>query len=114
MRLSKHHGLGNDFLVAFDQDIDAPLARALCDRRTGVGADGLIALADDLRMTLLNSDGSRAEVSGNGLRCLGQAIARRKGVDTLDITVGTDGGDRRMIVKPGPDDRTALVAVNMG
>ena len=46
MRLTKHHGLGNDFLVLLDPDashpLDADVARALCDRRTGVGADGLI------------------------------------------------------------------------
>ena len=46
MRLTKHHGLGNDFLVLLDPDashpVDADLARALCDRHTGIGADGLI------------------------------------------------------------------------
>ena len=70
MQLTKHHALGNDFLVTFVDEVpdDAPeTARALCDRRTGVGADGLlIGIDDGLQpiMRLFNSDGSSAEVSG--------------------------------------------------
>ena len=94
MQLTKHHGLGNDFLVALDEvdgslHADATLARRLCDRRRGIGADGLIigarpaagqAAPDgrpiDVVMHLFNADGSRAEMSGNGIRCLGQAAGR--------------------------------------
>jgi diaminopimelate epimerase len=84
LRLTKHHGLGNDFLVLLDSGgdhpVDAGLARALCDRHTGLGADGLIRgsrpPADSdavLRFELYNADGSTAEMSGNGMRCLAQA-----------------------------------------
>ncbi|MEZ5269851.1 MAG: hypothetical protein R2789_15220 [Microthrixaceae bacterium] len=83
--MGKYHGLGNDFLVALSADnphleADPAVARSLCDRHTGVGADGLIyALepldpANDAQMVLLNSDGSRAEISGNGIRCMAQAL----------------------------------------
>ena len=104
LRLSKHHGLGNDFLIRLDGDVDAELARAVCDRRTGVGADGLISVArgaggspqSPLRWTLFNADGSRAESSGNGLRCAAQAVARARGVTDLDITFDTDAGPRRV------------------
>ena len=83
MRLTKHHALGNDFLVLLDLDGIRPVASeqaaALCDRRTGVGADGLMRVTAgtdgaDVTMLLLNADGSEAEISGNGIRCLAQAV----------------------------------------
>ncbi len=123
MRLTKHHGLGNDFLVALDEVNVAPLvldasqARRLCDRHTGVGADGLIhgrTLDEGLGMTLWNSDGSRAEISGNGLRCLGQAVAMARSAATLDVVIATDAGDRRVVVEPGPSPDTSLVTAAMG
>ena len=123
MRLTKHHGLGNDFLVLLDPagtaDLDAPAARALCDRRRGVGADGIIVVGPgrdgaDVAMVLRNADGSRAEMSGNGIRCLGQAVARDRGRDRLDLVVATDAGPRALAVAPGPDARTAAVRVDMG
>lgn len=95
LRLSKHHGLGNDFLIRLGAGVDAEMARAVCDRRTGVGADGLISWVDG-RWTLFNSDGTRAESSGNGLRCTAQAVARTRGVADLDITFETDAGPRRV------------------
>jgi len=91
LTLTKHHGLGNDFLVALDQSVDGPMARALCDRHRGIGADGLIgAFVDGTYVTfeLYNCDGSRAEVSGNGLACLAQAVGRDR------IEVRTDAGVR--------------------
>src|SRR5215203_1453349 len=83
MRLTKHHGLGNDFLVLLDlqgtQPVSAADAIALCDRHIGVGADGLLRVTAgtegaDVSMELLNADGSAAEMSGNGVRCLAQAV----------------------------------------
>ncbi len=121
MRLSKHHGLGNDFLIAFVADVphDAPaLARRLCHRTEGIGADGLIFLTPgsghgDASMTLLNADGSMAEISGNGLRCVGHALARRDGVDAGDYLVDTLVGRRAVSVRSadGPD---ADVSAEMG
>ncbi|MCU1374359.1 MAG: dapF, partial [Actinomycetia bacterium] len=99
--------------------VDGPLARALCDRRTGVGADGLLwagpgTAGADVTMTLHNADGSRAEMSGNGIRCLAQAVARSRGSQSLDLDVATDAGLRRVEVRPGSDDRTVQVRVDMG
>ncbi|MEM9606165.1 MAG: diaminopimelate epimerase [Actinomycetota bacterium] len=122
MHLSKHHGLGNDFLVALDADgdldVDADLARSLCDRRRGVGADGLIVARPAgegaaARMLLWNADGSRAELSGNGLRCLGQALVRA-GWAGDDHVVSTDAGPRQLRLVERIDDRTAVLAVEMG
>jgi diaminopimelate epimerase len=76
MRFVKMHGAGNDFLIVEGQeDRDwGRLAPAMCDRHRGVGADGVFLLLPssraDIRMRLFNADGSEAEVSGNGLRCL--------------------------------------------
>lgn len=95
VRLSKHHALGNDFLIRLGGDVTSDLARAVCERRTGVGADGLISVRGT-RWTLFNADGSRAESSGNGLRCAAQAVARARGVPSLDITFDTDAGPRRV------------------
>jgi diaminopimelate epimerase len=75
-KVAKAHGLGNDFLLVAEADAPAeiaPWAQRLCDRHTGVGADGVLlhALAPDgVRMRLINADGGEAEISGNGLRCL--------------------------------------------
>ena len=119
LTLTKHHGLGNDFLVVFDPAIgDLPaLARRLCDRRRGVGADGLLVAtgADGYaaRMVLYNADGSRAEMSGNGIRCFAQAVARRS-ESLADQRVLTDAGDRlvRLTATAAPD--TIDAAVDMG
>jgi diaminopimelate epimerase len=104
VRLHKHHALGNDFLIRLDGDVTPELARAACDRRRGVGADGLISVVSQgagasrqaLRWTLYNADGSRAESSGNGLRCAAQAVARSRGVTAVDIVFDTDAGPRRV------------------
>ncbi|HVF33307.1 MAG TPA: diaminopimelate epimerase [Acidimicrobiales bacterium] len=97
--LTKHHGLGNDFLVLLDTadryaDAHAAMAVALCDRHTGIGADGLIRLGPDLRMHLHNADGSRAEMSGNGIRCLAQAVFDQGVHGGPEVEILTDAGPR--------------------
>jgi diaminopimelate epimerase len=119
LTLTKHHGLGNDFLVLLDTDdrytaSHEAMAVALCDRRTGIGADGLIRLGPELRMHLHNADGSRAEMSGNGIRCLAQAILDL-GVDggpELDIV--TDAGVRRVVPRYDQHDGSQSFTVDMG
>lgn len=130
MHLTKHHGFGNDFLVALDEHAPAPLAvdgalaRRLCDRRRGIGADGLIhgaapGVADreagiDAVMHLFNSDGSPAEMSGNGVRCLAQAVALGRALDTAVVTVRTDAGVREVVVEPAGVPGRAAVEAEMG
>ena len=132
MRLTKHHGLGNDFLVALEEDngplvADATLARRLCDRRRGLGADGFIVgarpaagatAADgrpiDVVFHLWNADGSRAEMSGNGIRCLGQALAMSRDDHTATYVVATDAGERELVVHDDAEHRLASVSVSMG
>ena len=116
MHLRKYHGLGNDFLVLVDPDgkqpIDEVMARAVCDRHRGVGADGLIRVTRTgapLTMELRNADGSRAETSGNGLRCVALAVIDAGVEPGPDITVTTDAGARQLRVH---DD--GQVSVDMG
>lgn len=123
MRLTKHHGLGNDFLVLADpsgiRPITAELARAVCDRRRGVGADGLLRLSPgtngaQLTMELRNADGSRAEMSGNGISCLVQAAVVAGLASGPSITVSTDAGLRCVSVLPDDAPHTQLMTVDMG
>jgi diaminopimelate epimerase len=134
VQLTKHHGLANDFLVVLDEvngpglTIDGELAVRLCDRRTGVGADGLIhgalppsdgtgtGSADhvDVVMHLFNADGSRAEMSGNGIRCLGQALVTARDINEAVLHVATDAGVRRLQVEQADDHRSATISVDMG
>ena len=126
VKLTRHHGLGNDFLITFADDVPAngaDLARRLCDRVDGIGADGLVfgTPVDGLRdatwrFTLFNSDGSSAEVSGNGLRCFGQALLRRQpaGTTGLDVVVETPAGDRRITVAGSTSDLEVEAEVEMG
>ena len=119
LTLTKHHGLGNDFLVAFEPPADdlPALARRLCHRTRGIGADGLLVGTPvdgyAARMVLYNADGSRAEMSGNGIRCFAQAIVRRRG-DFGEQTILTDAGPRRIEVRPTEDPLTILATVDMG
>lgn len=125
-RLTKHHGLGNDFLV-YDLDQGEPalgwpeLARRWCDRRTGIGADGLLTLGrdagDDVRLTMVlhNADGSRAEMSGNGIRCLVQAAYLAQGHHgPFGYDVTTDAGVKRVEVVREAAPDTLWVSVEMG
>lgn len=119
LTLTKHHALGNDFLVVFHPGVTdlAALARSLCERRRGVGADGLLVgeSADGYaaQMVLYNADGSRAEMSGNGIRCFAQALAMRRG-DTLDQLILTDAGDRLVTMSPTDEPRVVNASVDMG
>jgi diaminopimelate epimerase len=120
--LTKHSGLGNDFLVVevpTEHVSDWPgNARTLCNRTTGIGADGLLLLSkiddENLTMRLYNSDGSLAEMSGNGIRCLAQAAYLLYGhVGNVNYIVATDAGPRHVEVQP-LNDTTIHASVDMG
>lgn len=105
MHLLKAHAFGNDFLLAPRRDVPArsdlpSLARRLCDRHRGLGADGLIvydASRGRASMQLLNADGSYSEISGNGIRCLAAAIAREAHLPPgSSVTIETDAGAKTL------------------
>jgi diaminopimelate epimerase len=123
MRLTKHHGLGNDFLVLLDLDGIRPVspaeAVALCDRHTGIGADGLLRVTAgtdgaDVTMRLLNADGSVAEMSGNGIRCLAQAVFQAGLATPPVLRVATDAGPRTVTVLSRSAPHTHRLSVEMG
>jgi diaminopimelate epimerase len=120
---SKHEGAGNDFLVVLDPDdvmeFTPSQVRLLADRHRGVGADGVIRVGPgrgrcDLSMQLHNADGSEAEMSGNGIRCLAQAAVDAGLVSPPTFTVATAGGPRTVEYTPGRRPGTASARVDMG
>jgi diaminopimelate epimerase len=104
MKLIKAHALGNDFLLAAADQLPpkaerATLARAVCQRHRGIGADGLIfytLTGSGAAMELLNADGSYSEVSGNGVRCLAAWIAFASSRTSAEIEIATDAGVKRL------------------
>jgi diaminopimelate epimerase len=99
-RFYKYHGLGNDFVLldrrAGGGDIGAATTRALCDRRHGVGADGVLVLLPsqdaDVRLSIHNADGSVPEMCGNGLRCVAKHVLETAGGRAATLSVETDAG----------------------
>lgn len=121
IEFTKLQGTGNDFILIedFDEELDlnSKAIELLCDRHFGVGADGLLVLTNsdkaDFRMIIYNSDGSRAEMCGNGIRCFGKYLWDRGHVNEAIFKVETDAGikELELIV----DEATAVGArVSMG
>ena len=118
MHFDKYQGLGNDFVFVDAEQETIPdfasAARAVCDRRFGVGADGLVLLRrqqDGVQMRIFNSDGSEAEMCGNASRCV-PLFARERGWlkgDTL--TLYTAAGP---VITQIIDEQKHLVCVDMG
>jgi diaminopimelate epimerase len=120
---TKHEGAGNDFLVVLDPDDTLRLSvgqvRLLCDRRRGIGADGIIRVGPgrdgcDLSMELRNADGGEAEMSGNGIRCLAQAAVDAGLVVPAPLHRGHGGGVRTVDFVPGESPGWARASVDMG
>jgi diaminopimelate epimerase len=96
MRLSKWHGLGNDYLLVERAELPVPLTpqrvRRICDYHFGVGSDGILEVlsfdGDRAEVVIWNPDGSTAELSGNGTRIAARWLARRGGIEEVRITVG--------------------------
>lgn len=120
IRFAKAHAYGNDFLYVTDDqvpDVDLPaLTRAMCHRTLGVGADGLIVYTfteQGARMRLFNSDGGRAEVSGNGVRALGALLGLNVAGRALDLTIETEGGVK-VLSRLDRDGTRQLFRASMG
>jgi diaminopimelate epimerase len=120
MRFEKWEGLGNDFIVIGRPDgetLDEARVRALCDRRRGIGADGVLMIEGAEqgrpRMIVYNADGSRPEMCGNGLRCVAAYLASASAGLTREILVATDAGEKRCVVQESGPARYD-VTVDMG
>jgi diaminopimelate epimerase len=118
LELAKYEGLGNDFLVLVDlsgrHQLEPGLARAACDRHRGFGADGLLRAgpppagsSDKMTFELRNADGSEAEMSGNGLRCLAHAA-----IDTGAVTARP--GDTFGVLTPAGRREVHLIDLEEG
>ncbi len=121
--LTKHEAAGNDFLVLVDPDgrrhLSDDEARLLCDRHRGVGADGIMHVTrgtagTDVAMVLRNADGTSAEMSGNGIRCVVQAAVEAGLADVGLVSVATGGGRRQVDYRAGDDPGTGFARVDMG
>ena len=96
MKLSKWHGLGNDYLLVERDELAAPLTpeqvRRICDYHFGVGSDGILEVVsadgDQAELVIWNPDGSTAELSGNGTRIAARWLARLSGAGEVRIVVG--------------------------
>jgi len=125
MKFTKMHGLGNDYIYldALAEKIDGParLARRLADRHRGVGGDGLIIVHPSsrpdcaCRMEMYNSDGSRAEMCGNGIRCVAKFVVDRDRAPGSSFSIETDAGVLKIRMAGRDSDGISdLVEVDMG
>jgi len=123
INFSKMHGLGNDFIMINDLDENlnnySKLAKKLCDRHFGIGADGIILIQNsqqneaDFKMRIFNSDGSEAEMCGNGIRCFAHYLYLNDLTDKKKLKIETLAG----LIKPEIIDfgtHESTVKVNMG
>lgn len=122
LRFAKGHGLGNDYLVIRKQDLETPVSppfiRAICDRHTGIGSDGLLLIDDEstpFTLRIYNPDGTEAEKSGNGLRIAGAFLHLHKRVQTgQPFKVALAKDTVTMTVEKELDARALLIRVEMG
>jgi diaminopimelate epimerase len=123
LRVWKYHGTGNDFVMLEDLDAERPLSSelvaALCDRRFGVGADGVIRVTRDgegganFYMDYWNADGSVAEMCGNGIRCLAKLVYERGHTGGTELDIGTRDGVKHVSLDV-QDGVVRSVTVSMG
>jgi diaminopimelate epimerase len=117
----KYEGLGNDFVVVEakrEDEVSPALARKLCDRRFGIGGDGVLLVLPPTtsgaaaRMRVVNADGSVPEMCGNGLRCAALHVARATSRQHGELAFDTDAGLKPCVIDDGSG--RGLVTVDMG
>lgn len=121
MKFTKMHGLGNDYVYVncFRETVENPseTAKMVSDRHFGIGSDGLILIcpskAADFEMRMYNADGSRGEMCGNGIRCVGKYVYDYGLTDKTDVSVETLGGIKYLKLNV-EDGKVKTVKVNMG
>jgi diaminopimelate epimerase len=123
LSFAKYEGIGNDFVVVdaeHEASITVERARELCDRHFGIGADGvLLVLPPRLpgaraRMVVLNADGSRPEMCGNGLRCVALHLSRSDQRDRAEYLLETDAGPRQALVARNGDSGQVTLGMGRG
>ena len=123
MKFTKMHGLGNDYVYVncFEETENDPekLAIAVCDRHFGIGSDGLILITPsevaDCRRDMYNLDGSRGEMCGNGIRCVGKYVYEHGLTRKTTLTIETGSGNRVIHLQTGENlNEICQVTVEMG
>ena len=118
MRLTKMHGLGNDYLYIYGE-VENPeeLSVKLSERHFGIGSDGIILILPseiaDFRMRIFNADGSEAKMCGNGIRCVGKYVYDNGHTDKTLLTVETLSGIRTLQLQVS-EGKVESVTVDMG
>ena len=121
IKFTKMEGIGNDYVYinTFEQKVLNPseLSKKISDRHFGVGSDGLILIGSsdiaDFKMSIYNSDGSQAEMCGNGIRCVAKYVYDKGLTDKTEITIETLAGVKKVDVII-ESDKVSLVKVDMG
>lgn len=121
MYFAKMHGLGNDFIIIDNRNnsITNPneLAVKICDRHFGIGADGILLVEEsssvDIKMNIINSDGSIAEMCGNGIRCFSKYAYEKGIINKETINIETLAGIMKAELKV-ENSKVISVRVNMG
>jgi diaminopimelate epimerase len=119
LRFSKYHGLGNDFVLVEGPLMEPARARRVCDRRRGVGADGVVTILPPrtpgavAAMHIYNPDGSVAEMCGNAIRCLARHLAERRAL-AGKLRIDTGAGTKECTLHRGPRGEVEAVSVEMG
>ena len=121
IKFTKMHGLGNDYVYidAINQNIEneSTLAQFVSNRHFGIGSDGLILIYKsniaDFKMRMFNSDGSEAEMCGNGIRCVGKFVYDNKLTTKTNLKIETLAGIKTLILNT-KDDKVETVKVDMG
>lgn len=122
MEFTKMHGLGNDFIVVAGEDKlpqdAAELAVRLCNRFTGIGADGLVYILPsskgDYMMRIINSDGSEAEQCGNAIRCVAKYVYDHGMVNKEEVVIETIGAGAQKVQLTVEGGKVSKVRVDMG
>lgn len=115
MKFSKMHGIGNDYVYVngFEEKVSDKSAMAVrvSDRHFGIGSDGLIFINPsdkaDFEMEMYNSDGSRAEMCGNGIRCVAKYVFDNRMTDKTEFNIETLGGIKKIKINPDESGRAA-------
>lgn len=120
MNFTKMHGLGNDYLYIFCDQVPEnieELSVTYSDRHFGAGSDGIICILPsqvaDFQMRIFNADGSEAMMCGNGIRCVGKYVYDRGHTDKTNLTVETKSGIKQLDLTV-ENGKTTLVSVGMG
>lgn len=122
VNFSKMHGAGNDFVITTVEEVEgidySVLAKNVCDRHFGIGADGLMIVDEsetsDVRMHYYNSDGSLGEMCGNGIRCFSKFVYEKEIVNRDVFTVETLAGEKVINLTIAKDGKVDSILVDMG